>query len=230
MLNERELGTRYQRWLALERRQAEQPIELTAEQVAFIEKQNPCFRERHVESSRPGELLSQDTFYVGHMKGVGKVYLHTVVDTHASYAFGFLHPSKQPEAALAVLHNDVLPFYAEVGLSVEAVLTDNGREFCGRDDHPYELYLELNEIEHRTTRIGRPQTNGFVERFHGTALDEFFRIVFRQRFYESVDALQQDFDEWLRHYNTERPHLGYRNLGRTPWQTVQQHIAETEKV
>lgn len=198
--------------------------------MAFIEKQNPCFRERHVESSRPGELLPQDTFYVGHMKGLGKVYLHTVVDTHGSYAFGFLHASKQPEAAIAVLHNDVLAFYAEHGLSVEAVLTDNGREFCGRNDHPDQLYLELGEIEHRTTRVGRPQTNGFVERFHGTALDECFRIAFRKRFYESVEALQRDFDDWPAHYNTERPHFGYRNQGRTPWQTAQEHLCHTKEV
>jgi hypothetical protein len=48
--------------LALERQNAERAIELTAEQVAFLEKLNPCFRERHVESGKPGELLSADTF------------------------------------------------------------------------------------------------------------------------------------------------------------------------
>jgi len=227
VLNERELGSRYQRWLALERRHAERGgIELTAEQIAFVEKQNPCFRERHVESSRPGELLSQDTFLVGNLKGIGKVYLHTVVDTYSSHAFGFLHVSKQPEAAAAVLHNDVLPFYRDVGLPVQAILTDNGREFVGREDHPYQLYLDLNDIEHRRTKVNRPQTNGFVERFHKTALDEFFRIRFRETFYESVDALQADFDAWLNHYNRERPHLGYRNQGRTPWQTVQEALSE----
>ena len=111
ILNDHELGSREQRWLALERRNAERAIERSAEQVAFLEKQNPCFRERHVESSSPGELLCQDTFFVGSLKGIGKVYLHAVVDTFGSYAFGFLHVSKQPEAAVAVLHNDVLPFY-----------------------------------------------------------------------------------------------------------------------
>ena len=229
ILNEHGLGTRHERWLALERQHAEEGLKLTAEQIAFIEKHNPCFRERHVESSRPGELLSQDTFYVGHLKGIGKVYLHAVVDTFGSHAFGFLHPSTRPEAAVAVLHNDVLPFYRKHGLKVSAVLTDNGREYCGVEGHPYETYLELNDIEHRRTRVRRPQTNGFVERFNRTVLEEFFRVKFRERFYESVEALQKDLDAWLRFYNRERPHLGYRNQGRTPYETVLQYAKKTVK-
>ena len=103
--------------------------------------------------------------------------------------FGFLHTGKLPECAVAILHNDVLPFYRKHGLTVSAVLTDNGREFCGRDTHPYELYLALNDIEHRKTRVRRPQTNGFVERFNRTVLDEFFRIKFREKFYDGLDEL-----------------------------------------
>jgi len=220
ILTKHGMASRYERLLKLEEKSAQHAIELTAEQVAQIEKANPCFRERHIESSQSGELLSQDTFYVGVLKGVGRVYLHAVVDTFGSYAFGFLHTSKQPEAAVAVLHNDALPFYQERDLPVKAVITDNGREFCGKETHPYELYLQLNDIEHRTTRVRRPQTNGFVERFNRTVLDEFFRTAFRTKFYESVEALQLDLDAWLVHYNTERPHQGYRNLGRRPIDTI----------
>lgn len=224
ILNKEGLGTRYERWLKLEEKTAERKVELTAEQVAFIEKQNPCFKERHVESARPGELLNQDTFFVGHLKGVGKVYLHAVVDTYSSFAFGFLHVSKQPEAAVAVLHNEALPFYAERGLKVEHVLTDNGREFCGGESHPYRIYLELNEIEHRTSKVRRPQTNGFVERFNRTALHEFFREAFRKKLYESVEVLQRDLDEWLYYYNRERPHQGYRNMGRRPIERIDDYL------
>lgn len=220
ILNKHDLGTRYERLLKLEEKAQNQEIELTPAQVALIEKANPCFRERHIESSRPGEVLSQDTFYVGVLKGVGRVYLHAVVDTYGSYAFGFLHTSKQPEAAVAVVHNDVLPFYQEKGFPVEAIITDNGREFCGKDTHPYEMYLELNDIEHRRTQVRRPQTNGFVERFNRTVLDEFFRIAFRKKLYESVEMLQTDLDAWLVHYNTDRPHQGYRNMGRRPLDTI----------
>ena len=171
ILNKHSMGSRYDRLLKLEARAVEQEIELTPQQVAWIEKANPAFRERHVESRRPGELLSQDTFYVGRLKGVGKVYLHAVVDTFSSYAFGYLHTSKQPEAAALVVHNDVMPFYQAHDLTVGAILTDNGREFCGTETHPYELYLSLNEIEHRRTKVRSPQTNGFIERFNRTVLD-----------------------------------------------------------
>jgi len=225
-----QIGSRYDRWLKLEEKHSQKAIELTGEQVAFIEKHNPAFRERQVESNAPGELLCQDTFYVGYLKGVGKVYLHTVVDTYCSYGFGFLHTSKQAEAAAALLHNEVLPFYRQHGLRVKAVLTDNGRDFCGKDDHPFELYLELNDIEHRHTQVRRPQTNGFVERFQRTVLDEFFRLAFRTKLYETVEALQADLDAWLRHYNYERPHQGYRNLGKRPFDRIEEYVAEQQNL
>jgi transposase InsO family protein len=144
ILNENDLGTKVERWLALEARNAEQVLEITPQQAAFLEKLNTCFRERHVESSAPSEVLSADTFFVGSLKGVGKVYLNAGVDTFGSYAFGFLHVAKQPEAAVAVLHNDEIPFYRNLDLPVGAVLTDNGREFCETENHPYEFYLDLN--------------------------------------------------------------------------------------
>jgi len=222
------MATMYDRLLKLEEKAVSEPIELTAEQIALIEKANPCYRERHVESSRPGELLAQDTFFAGHLKGVGKVYLQAVVDTYGSYVFGFLHTGKLPECAVAVLSSDVLPFYKDLGLEVQAILTDNGREYCGKDTHPYELYLALNDIEHRRTKVGRPRTNGFVERFNRTALDEFFRKAFPEKLYESVEALQADLDAWLVHYNTERPHRGYRNMGRRPIETINLYPGECQ--
>jgi transposase InsO family protein len=214
------MGRKFERLLKLEEQVAAEGLELTPEQARALERGNPCFRERHVESSHPGELLAADTFYVGKFNGIGKVYLHRVVDTYGSYAFGFLHTSKLPAAAVAVLHNEVLPFYAERGLPVSAILTDNGREFCGTEAHPYELYLALNDLEHRRTKVKHPYTNGFVERFHLTIKEEFFAVTLRQTLYESVEALQAALDQWLTTYNTERPHLGYRNQGRRPLDTI----------
>ena len=106
------------------------------------------------------------------------------------------------------------------------MLTDNGREFCGTERHPYELYLALNDIAHRKTKVRTPRTNGFVERFNGTVLEEFVRPAMYQKLFESVEALQADLDAWLHHYNHERPHLGYRNQGRRPWETVEQFVRQ----
>jgi transposase InsO family protein len=221
ILNRHDLGSKRERWLALEQQHYESGLELSEEQVKHIEKHNPCFAERQVKSSAPGELLSADTFTVGSIKGIGRIVMHAVVDTYGSMAFGILHTGKQPEASVSVIHNDVLPFYKEHGLPVKAVLTDNGREFCGTPAHPYELYLDLASIEHRRTKVRTPRTNGFVERFNRTVKDEFFATAFRSKLYISIDQLQADLDEWLLHYNYTRPHLGYRNHGRCPIETVE---------
>lgn len=217
------LQTRYQRILRLEEQTHGKEVDLTEEQIRLLEKANPCFRERKVESPYPGYLLSQDTFMVGTMKGVGRIYLQAVVDTYGSYAFGKLYTSKRPETAVDVLYDRVLPFYQEQELKVEHILTDNGREYCGRAMiHPYQVFLELSEIGHRTTRVATPRTNGFVERFNRTVLDEFFRETFRKKLYTTVDDLQHDLDEWMHHYNHERPHRGYRNMGKRPIETIEE--------
>jgi transposase InsO family protein len=150
------------------------------------------------------------------------VVLHAVVDTFGSYAFDLVHSTKQPEAAALLLHNDVLPFYRTHEMLVEALPSDNGCEFCGTPAHPYEIYLALNDIEHRRTKVRSPQTNGFVECFIRTDKDEFFKLAFLRKIYTSLEELQMDFDAWLHEYNTARPHLGYRNMGRCPIETVRQ--------
>lgn len=217
-----EMETRYKRLLRMEEEKSGQDIDLTAEQIRLLEKANPCFRERHVESPYPGYLLCQDTFMVGALKGIGRIYLQAVVDAYGSFAFGKLYTSKLPETAVDVLYDRVLPFYESQGLKVENILSDNGREYCGRPMiHPYEIFLELYDIEHRRTKVARPRTNGFVERFNRTVLDEFFREAFREKFYPSVEELQNDLDQWLHRYNYERPHRGYRNMGRRPIETIE---------
>jgi len=217
------LQTKYKRILRLEEETYGKQIELTEEQIKLLEKANPCYRERHVESSYPGYLLSQDTFSVGVIKGVGRIYLQAVVDTYGSYAFGKLYTSKLPETAVDVLYDRVLPFYETQGLKVEHILTDNGREYCGRAMiHPYQIFLELYDIKHRRTKVATPRTNGFVERFNRTVLDEFFRETFRKKLYVSVEELQVDLDKWLDYYNNQRPHRGYRNMGKRPIETIKE--------
>ena len=79
------------------------------------------------------------------------------------------------------------------------------RNFVGRPIIHLNYNLALNDIEHRRTKVRTSRTNGFIERFNRTALDELFRVTFRENFYERVNTLQEDLDKWLIHYNTERP-------------------------
>jgi transposase InsO family protein len=151
--------------------------------------------------------------------------MQAVIDTYGSFAFARLFTGKMAEHAAFILHHDVLPQYKSWGILIGAVLTDNGTEYCGKEDgHPYELILALNDIEHRRMRVGTPRTNGFVERFNRTVLDEFFRTAFRNKFYATLEDLQEDLDSWLRHYNYERPHQGYRNMGKRPFDTVEAYM------
>jgi transposase InsO family protein len=117
--------------------------------------------------------------------------------------------------AVHVLNTAVLPFFEKDGAAIKTVLSDNGREYCGWPDrHPYELFLQLEGIEHRTTRVRRPQSNGFVVRLHRTLLDEHFRLKSRQKWYDSVEEMQKDLDAYLAFYNAKRPHLGRNMRGR----------------
>ncbi len=224
------LETKYQRLMRLEEYCRGKKIELTEDQVKMLERFDPEFKERHIETRFTGDLVSIDTFLVGTLKGVGKVYLQTVIDCHSRYSWGRLYTNKLPVTAVHVLNNDVLPFFEENNIKVETVLTDNGREYCGRKDHhPFELFLQLEEIEHRTTKVRRPQSNGFVERMHRTLLDEHFRIKGREKFYEALTEMQDDLEKYLVYYNEKRAHQGRNMKGRTPKQAFFDGIKKSKK-
>jgi len=211
------LLTKHERLLRLEKATAERKIELKEEQIRLLERFSPEFRERHIEAPHTGSLVAVDTFFVGVLKGVGKIYLQTAIDCHSRYAWARLYPSKLPVTAVHVMNNDVIPTFEAKGTKIDTVLSDNGREFCGRPDrHPYELFLQLEDIEHRTTRVKRPQSNGIVERFHRTLLDEHFRVEGRKTWFETIEEMQAVLDQYLVVYNTKRPHQGRGMNGRTP--------------
>lgn len=224
-----ELETRHKRLLRLETVAQGETIVLSEQQMQLLERHSVDFRCRHIESSRPGELLNQDTFYWGTLKGVGKVYVQVVVDVFCSLAFAKVYTSKMPITACDLLYDRVLPFYEALGVPVGAILTDNGREFCGRaEQHPYELLLAMDEIEHRTTRVRSPRTNGFVERMNRTLLDECFRVSGRTTWYLEPAEIQRDLDRFLNYYNVERTHQGYRLKGRTPAQALREALGIEE--
>lgn len=220
---------RHQRLLRLEREVQGKKIELSEEQIRVLEKASPEFRERHIHTRFTGDLVAVDTFMVGSLKGVGRVYLQTVIDCHSRYAWGRLYTNKMPVTAVHVLDNDVIPFFEKHKLKIQTVLSDNGREFCGRPDHhPYELFLQLEDIEHRKTKVRRPQSNGFVERLHRTLLDEHFRVEGRKTWFDTVAEMQTALERYLKYYNEKRPHQGRGMKGRTPSQAFKEEKPKPE--
>lgn len=211
-----------QRLAALEKEVAEKGIILSESQVQALErKKEDDIASGEIETAHPGYLGSQDTFYVGNLKGVGRIYQQTFVDTYSKVAFAKLYTMKTAIVAADMLNDKVLPFFTSQNLPMLRILTDRGSEYCGKvENHDYELYLAINDIEHTKTKVKHPQTNGICERFHKTILQEFYQVAFRKRIYTDLAQLQADLDEWLVYYNHHRTHQGKVCCGRTPMETL----------
>ena len=174
---------------------------------------------------------AQDTYYVGTLKGVGRIYQQTFIDTYTKVAFAKLYDRKNALVAADLLNDQVLPWFEQQEVPLLRILTDRGTEYCGSlQHHEYQLYLAVENIDHSKTKARHPQTNGICERFHRTMQDEFYAVAFRKKVYTTLEELQADVAEWLEQYNRERTHTGKYCFGRTPLQTFREtkHLAQAK--
>jgi transposase InsO family protein len=211
---------------SLEAHIAKDGLVLTEAQLIAMERKKEkreAFGE--IETEHPGYLGSQDTYYVGNIKGVGRIYQQTFIDTYTRVAFAKLYETKHAITSADILNDRVLPFFEEHQVPLLRILTDRGTEYKGKPEHhEYELYLQIEGIEHSKTQVRHPQTNGICERLHRTMQEEFYAVAFRKKVYTSLDEMQRDLDEWMKYYNQERAHSGRYCYGKTPMETFKESL------
>jgi len=176
-----------------------------------VERDREKSKSRHIEAFYPGELVGMDTFYVGCLKGIGRIYQHTACDCFSSFGWARLYLDKTVDSAIDFLENHLLPISSLV--RIQKLLQDNGKEYTSHwpsGNHKFKDACKRNGIKQVFTKVKHPWTNGYVERFNQTLLDEFYQVVFRKKLYHSLEELQKDLDKFLYEYNFKRIHQGYK--------------------
>ena len=178
-------------------------------------------KEPHIEAYYPGYLLCQDTFYVGTIKGLGRIYQQAGIDVYSNFSFAKVYFDKKAGSAIDFVKSKVLPVYGIFGIPLDRILTDNGKEYTTHwksRKHDYEIFLAKHSITHTRIKTRCPKSNGMVERFNRTLLEEFYQIAMLKKVYTSLDELQDDLDQFITYYNFKRTNQGYRLKGKIPYQ------------
>jgi hypothetical protein len=211
-LKRHRLGTRIQRFGILEQHSAATAGLLTERTKRTLEKARPTPSRAHIEADEPGELVGFDCFYIGKLKGVGKVWQITACDTASSFTWAKIFRGDPRAEVSAEFLYEVEADLERAGWPLQRALTDGGSEFKGR------FSAACSELGVRQTRTKprHPFTNGFVERVQGTLLHEHWRVEFRRRYFTRAEQIERSLQGALRLYNYERAHRGYRTRGRTP--------------
>jgi len=178
-----------------------------------ITRDKEMSRTNHVEANYPGQLVSQDTFYIGCLKGIGRIYHQVACDCFSSFGVAKVYDNKTADASADFVENHLTRKFAPV--KIERLLTDCGTEFTtwhqeAIENHEFEKTCKRLGINHTTTKVKHPWTNGYVERLNKTLLDEFYSVAFRKKQYKSVEELQIDLDNFMDYYNYRRTHQGYK--------------------
>jgi transposase InsO family protein len=171
-------------------------------------------------AAQPGDLVALDSFYIGNLKGVGKVYQLTAIDTATRWAFVMIVLGTPNGKVTARFLHQVIRHYRRHGVTVRAVLTDNGPEYRAAT---FTNALAAKELAHQRIPARSPNHNAVCERFQGTALQECWRPAFHRRRFSSIRQLQAEIDAWLNHYNTRRRNHSDFMQGRTPRQVLDSH-------
>jgi len=178
-------------------------------------------KETHIQAFYPGYLFCQDTFYIGTIKGLGRIYQQTGMDAYSNFGFAKVYLDKKAESAIDFVKTKVQPIYGMFQIPLDRILTDNGKEYTTHwknGKHDYETFLNSQGIRHTKIKPRCPKSNGMVERFNRTLLEEFYQIAMIKNVYTSIDQLQDDLDSFIYYYNFKRTNQGYRLKGKIPYQ------------
>ena len=175
----------------------------------------------HISDYYPGYHIFQDTFYVGTIKSLRRIYQQTGMDAYTGFGFAKVYRDKTVVSAIDFLETKVLPVYEQFNIPLDRILTDNGKKYTTHwvnGNHEYGEFLKQNSIRHTRIKPRMPQRNGIVERFNRTLLEEFYQIAMMKKVYSSLSELQDDLDQFIDYFNFKRTNQGYRLKGQISYQ------------